>query len=1143
MVNADFRRDIPKLTLTYSAEVGGSIAQNVACTLAKALNEITSLDSRLSTPVNEIDLLSERDQQLLRSWNRDYPPAIHGCIHEMIAAQAQITPDAEAICSWDGNLTYGELEHLSNRLAAYLQQEYPHLTGPEMAIGICFEKSFAAVVSELAILKTGSAFVPMDGGHPTERLKAIVDIADISLVLASPQWTSRLEPIVDTVVCTPTSKSLLGEMLSHIENPLPAIPSSSVTPDNAAFVLFTSGSTGKPKAVVQPHGAVCTLFKSHAKSLYVDSSCRVLQFAAYTFDVSTMDIYITLTQGGCLCIPSEDDRRTNLAGFIRQMQVNWACLTATVANLLYPHQVPTLKTLVLSGEAMQDEHLERWFGHLRLINCYGPVESGNCTAYEFQERHKKPGPTIGSAMDGARCWIVNPHNPNRLASVGEMGEILVEGPTLSRGYHKDPLRTQVAFVEDLQWSVNGLFTYPNYQGPRRFYRTADLGYMDPDGLIVYAGRSDQQVKVHGQRVELMEIEYHLTTCFPSAISRVVVAYPRSGPLAGRLVGVLQLEHPLEIGRIIRNQSFNPFSVLDSPQADVILRSRLPSYMVPSLLLVIDQIPLTDSGKSYRKKIHDQLCSLSEDVRSFSLGVSDISPLAKDEIVAAAISAFLSDLLHIDVIQNRDVPLDRLGMNSIQAMSLLTWLKSQYGANVRIEHLSEDGVSVRSLAQAVQAATSRKTTLAVDLEKEVDQITESISLELRQNPRSDVSTLSPPDSARSVLLTGGTGYLGIEIFRQLLLHPTVCRIYVLIRASNQEDGFKRLRQAMFDAGHQWDRRWEELAIVWPGDLSKPQLGLEKKHWEHLVSGNVNTIIHNGALVRYNVGYEKLKPSNVLSTAEILRAMSGCPRAVNFVYVSGGQRSSPEEELSETTRIKQAAQSTGYSQSKLVSELVVSRISSELRNSRGHRLSIVRPGYIIGSSTKGVANTRDYIWRLLAGATEAGIMSSRDNEWMFICDVEQVAKKVLSNSNIMTLALEDSSQSPEANVTTIMDGVYLADIWEVLSQELHCTLRPLSSSQWWSDMRDFVEKQGDAHPLWPLYFLLDEEQGAFTCFWKSNTSAANRRLVMKAICKNIGYLIQTGFLLPNRSPDRDLDEKVGGVSKGELPAQWVQPVGTQ
>ncbi|CAJ2510548.1 Uu.00g095170.m01.CDS01 [Anthostomella pinea] len=1086
VVDADFHCGLPKLSLIYGAGIETPVAQNVAATLNKALIEITSLTARPSTSVNEMDLLSERDRQQLRSLNRNYPPAVDSCVHEMIASRARATPDAEAI----------------------------------------------SVVAELAVLKTGSAFVTLDGAHPTDRLKTIVDIAEVSVVLTSAQWVNRFNGLVDAAVCVPTSKVQLEDMFPPAEPHSPTAPMSSVTPDNAAFILFTSGSTGRPKAVVQPHGAICTLFQSHAKSLHVDSSCRVLQFAAYTFDVSTMDIYTTLIRGGCLCIPSEDDRRANLAGFINQTRVNWADLTATVANLLYPHQVPTLKTLVLAGEAVQEEHLERWFGHVRLINCYGPVESGNCTAYEFQDRHTKPAATIGRAMDGARCWIVNPQNPHRLASVGETGEVVVEGPTLSRCYFKDPVRTQAAFVEDLRWSTDGSFTYPGYEGPRRFYRTADMAYLDPDGLLVFVGRSDQQVKVHGQRVELMEIEYHLTTSFPSTITRAVAAYPRSGPLAERLAGVLQPGSAAANGNTLKSQAFGPFRLLESPQIDLTLGSKLPSYMVPSLLLVIERIPQTGSGKSDRKKIHELLCSLPGAIRCSSLAAPDVSPLVPDETLAAAISSFLADLLTLDMIRNRDVPLDRLGIDSIQAMTLLTWLKSEHGAKVSIEHLSKDGVSVRSLAKTVQAAALDDLVLAVDLEKEVRETTERLLQRLRRESSSVIGGIQgSPDFVKNALLTGATGYLGIEMFRQLLLQPTLRYLYVLVQASSEQDGFRRLRQALLATGHRWDSAWDERVVVWTGDLAQPQLGLDQKHWENLTSGRITTIIHNGALVRYNLCYEKLKPVNVSSTTEILRAVCDCPCPINIVYVSGGQRLSPAEESSECVRIRQAANSTGYSQSKLVSELVVSSLANEFASVGGHRLRVVRPGYIIGSPTKGVTNTRDYIWRVVAGAVEAGIMCrSRQNEWIFVCDVEQVAQTVLSSGGIISPANAHIIDDPAEVTTTIMDGIYLAGLWELLSQELRCILRPLHSAQWWPCLRHFVQQQGKGHPLWPLYFFLDQEQGAFTCGWKSDTTAASKMLVAKAIRQNISSLKRTGFL-----PHPRMNESFRGT--GDLPEQSV------
>ncbi|PGH05361.1 hypothetical protein AJ79_06830 [Helicocarpus griseus UAMH5409] len=1103
---------VPILTLEYTSSLDPRMAENVGSTLGKALFEICNLNSDARVSVGDLDLLSKRDQQQLLSWNRQYPPKINACIHDMVQSQANSTPDAQAICSWDGSLTYEELDDLSTRLAVYLQSQYPQQTGTENIIGVCFSKSFAAVVTELAVLKTGSAFVPLDGAHPTERLKTITEIANVSLVLCCNDWFARLRGLVEHVERVPTSKQSLADLLVNVK---PCVRPTGVSPENAAFVLFTSGSTGKPKAVVQPHGAVCTLFKSHAKALHVDASCRVLQFATYTFDVSTMDTFTTLMEGGCLCIPSEHDRRTNLAGFIRDTGVNWADLTATVANLLNPLDVPSLKTLVLAGEAVRDEHLARWFGHVRLINCYGPVESGNCTAYEFQTRHGKQAETIGHAMGGAVCWIANSKDPNLLASVGEIGEILVEGPTLSRGYFKDPIRTKAAFVENLRWCRN--FPFSDNGGFRRFYRTGDMGYIGPDGLIVFVGRADQQVKIHGQRVELMEIEHQLATSLP--ISSAVVAYPPLGPLAKRLVGVVQpreMSNGHRVKASMSDEALFPFYLVDIPDSKAILELRLPGYMVPTVLLAVDTFSLSGSGKCDRKKIQQLLCDLPAEVRSFFRpGSYPQDLLAPSEDLSRAVSNFLSDLLHSEFIRGKNVTLGNLGMDSIQTMSLLSWLRTRYKANISIEYLTKDGVNVRTLANLVQEFSAGQIKLpgpVVNITGEVSQLLSLINFELDQAMRCPAHCSSRLDNT-NVFLTGGTGYLGVEICRQLLLQPTVRMVYVLTQTSDQRQGFQRLMHCVKVAGYQWDDSWTSRVTIWPGDLGQPRIGLDDERWEQLKSGPIDTIIHNGALVRYDMCYEKLKAVNVLSTAELLRILCRTTRSIKFVYISGGQLSSPKHDSVESHRIIRAGNSTGYAQSKLVSELLVKRIAPQLSKIMGHHLCTIRPGYIIGTPTNGVANTRDYIWRLISGAIEAGVMSS-ENEWAFVCDVESVAERVME----CLFATDCDNKIGESPITkTIVDGANLTDIWKLLADDFSYTLRPLGSSEWWQYLRQSVETRGNSHPLWPLFFLLDKEQGAFTCHWEPQVSEASRRRVLAAVKRNVEFLIQTGFLPRPQSDD--------------------------
>lgn len=208
-------------------------------------------------------------------------------------------------------------------------------------------------------------------------------------------------------------------------------PCLAVKPQHPAVVIFTSGSTGKPKGIVLEHVEVCTSSLAHGTLQGLGPGSRVLQFAAYTFDVSLQDIYTNLMLGGTLCVPSDEARMNNLAGVINDMNINYACLTTTVACLLKPAQVPTLKTLTLAGEAVTREALETWADNAELHNAYGPAECSVCTWKGFLKCADDPA-NIGRGL-ASHTWVVDPNDHNRLVPVGCSGELLIEGPLLARG--------------------------------------------------------------------------------------------------------------------------------------------------------------------------------------------------------------------------------------------------------------------------------------------------------------------------------------------------------------------------------------------------------------------------------------------------------------------------------------------------------------------------------------------------------------------------------------------------------------------------------------------------------------------------------------------------------------------------------------
>ncbi|KAE8822002.1 hypothetical protein PTNB85_10576 [Pyrenophora teres f. teres] len=449
----------------------------------------------------------DRGTEKMWAWNYEIPGVTNKCIHNLFAEQVLAQPNAPAICAWDGKMSYSVLDNLSTTLAGYLVKIG---VKPEDVVPLCFEKSMWTVVAMLAVLKAGGAFAPLDPDHPASRHKEILRQTSARVVLVSAQHSARWASSSCHVVTL--SEASISQLTADDD-----LPNFSATPGNAAYILFTSGSTGIPKGVVLEHRAVSTSCLGHGRAFGITDQSRVLQFTSYTFDFCMAEIITTLLYGGCICVPSDRDRRSDLAKAINAMGANWALLTPSVAQLLNPSDVPTLKILVIGGEQVTSTDWNRWPTSVQLINGYGPTECCIvCAGYTTTQAFTTG--TIGRAIASV-SWVVDPENHHKLAPLGSVGELLVEGPILARGYLNDAEKTAAAFIEDPAWLMDGCQGYAGRHG--RLYKTGDLVQYNDDGNLICLGRKDSQVKLRGQRIELGEIEHHLRECLPEATQMAV----------------------------------------------------------------------------------------------------------------------------------------------------------------------------------------------------------------------------------------------------------------------------------------------------------------------------------------------------------------------------------------------------------------------------------------------------------------------------------------------------------------------------------------------------------------------------------------------------------------------------------------------
>ncbi|KAE8823751.1 hypothetical protein PTNB85_09876 [Pyrenophora teres f. teres] len=544
--------------------------------------------------VADIEITTPEDRQQLWVWNQNVPPAVERCIHDLFTEQAAARPDAPAICAWDGELTYGELDALSSKLAGHLVQLG---VKAEDVVPLCFEKSMWTVVAMLAVLKAGGAFLLLDPSLPTERLAVMCRKLGSVHALASEACLLAMTDLVREAVVVVDRKSLL-----QMPTPDRELPSTLST--STAYVIFTSGSTGEPKGCKIEHRSSCTAIVQHGPSVQMSTSTRALQFGSYSFAGALAEILYSLIHGGCVCVPSEEERRVGLASAMSRMAVNWAFLTPTVVDGIGELEaVPSLATLCIGGESIRNSQIEKWGDHVHLRQTYGSSEtSGYVSSVRLTS-----GSTARNVGKGSTAvyWIVNAENQNQLAPLGATGELLVEGAILGREYTDEAEKTAATFIEAPVWRSSFDKSYS------RLYKTGDLARYTKDGSIELLGRKDTQVKLRGQRIELEEIEHQARLSAAVGVKGLAVELIRPKDKDNMLVCFMAIENKTGGQEETGDEAWSAAYAQAAAQT---VRDRLerflPQYMVPALFVPLAQLPTTSSQKVDRKRLREMGASFT-----------------------------------------------------------------------------------------------------------------------------------------------------------------------------------------------------------------------------------------------------------------------------------------------------------------------------------------------------------------------------------------------------------------------------------------------------------------------------------------------------------------------------------------------------
>jgi amino acid adenylation domain-containing protein len=658
-------------------------------TMARMLEHFqTLLESIVSQPdgrISELPILREPERRQLSAWSGTRETRrTDRCLQQVFEEQVARTPERVAICFEGQQLTYRMLNRCADRLARRLRRLG---VGPDVLVGLCVERSLELVAGILGILKAGGAYLPLDPSYPQERLEYMLEDSAVAVIVTQRHLAATIPAHGAALVCLDgeepqdfsDSRSEERDLTEHAQ------------PENLAYVIYTSGSTGKPKGVAVTHHNVMRLFECTQDSFNFTSADVWTLFHSYAFDFSVWEIWGALLKGGKLiivpsCVTQSADEFVQLikatgVSILNQTPSAFRQLMTPLMSAAGTERL-ALRYVILGGEALELQSLRPWFDHFgdeqpKLVNMYGITECSVHVTYRPISRNdleSRAGSVIGRPIPDLGVYILD--SRQQLQPVGVPGEIYIGGDGLARGYLRRPDLTAERFIAD-----------PLGKDPGgRLYRSGDVGRWLPSGELEYQGRIDDQVKIRGFRIELDEIEAALAA--HTQVKEAVVIAREDTPGDKRLIAYVAADGATAADEL-RNY----------------LRGKLPDYMVPSVFVTLESLPLTSNGKI------DRAALPPPDPGRPELSYSYVAPRTQLEATVCEIIAAVLGLKEVGVQDN----FFDLGGHSLLAAQVVSRIREALRIDLPLRALFEMPV-LASLSNHIETIREREVNSSVGEQK-------------------------------------------------------------------------------------------------------------------------------------------------------------------------------------------------------------------------------------------------------------------------------------------------------------------------------------------------------------------------------------------------------------------------------------------
>ncbi|WP_413767046.1 non-ribosomal peptide synthase/polyketide synthase [Rhodococcus pyridinivorans] len=669
-----------------------------------------------STCVGDLAILSPGEAERLLTATGPEPAEARTLV-ELLTAGAVDHPDRVAVRDRDTVLTYRELDTWSNRIARRLVELGAR---PDGIVALAFPRSWEMVLAVWSVAKTGAAYTPVDPEYPAERVTHMLDDSSAVFGLTTGEYATGLSSATEWIRLD--DPEFVDACASYPDGPLTDVDRAApLRLDHTAYVIYTSGSTGKPKGVAVTHRGLAGLVRETVELYGVTEESKLLHICSPSFDPTVLDWTLAGSTGAELVVtPPSVYGGAELRALIERTGVTHTVITPAVLGSVDPSGLDALRVVNVGGDVSTADLVSRWAPGRRFYNAYGPTET---TIVSTRALLEPSGPiTIGRPVAGVHALVLD----SRLRPVpaGVAGELYLAGDVLARGYHRRPALTADRFVAN-PFGANGT----------RMYRTGDIVRWDEQGHIEFAGRADFQVKVRGYRIELGEIDAALLTHPRVAFATTVGHEMPSGQTA-----LVAYVHGVDVHG---DEQIDPAEL-----ADHVGRS-LPSYMVPSQIIVLDEVPLNPVGKLDRRALPEP-----------DLGISYREFRAPTTPIEETVANVFAEVLGVQGV-GLDDDFFELGGNSLLATQVVSRLGVALDAQVPVRALFESS-SVAALAVRVEQEAGRGARIALTKMPRPERVPLSLAQQRmwflnRFDPRS--STYNLPMALR---LTGELDVAALQV---------------------------------------------------------------------------------------------------------------------------------------------------------------------------------------------------------------------------------------------------------------------------------------------------------------------------------------------------------------------------------------------